>query len=168
MNDRTSHGNRPRSRRRFAWGPFLFVAALLALYFVMTRSAPPPEDWGSDYGAAIAAAATGDRKVLVAFHMHRCPQCSAMNRTVLRAPELRSALDGYVPIQLDAHEHKELAGRLGVVGAPTYAVVDAEGRLLARVEGYQSVSAFVMFLKGSSPSPAAGTDQAEGARPDGP
>ena len=91
-----------------------------------------------------------------------------MNRLVLGTPEVRSALDGYVPIQLNADEHRELANRLGAVGAPTYAVVDAEGRLLAKCDGYQSVSAFVMFLKGSSRSPAANTDEAEGARPSDP
>jgi thioredoxin-related protein len=144
------------------------VAVLLTLYIVMTRPAPPPEDWGSDYEAALAAAATGDRKVLVAFHLSGCPPCYAMNRLVLGTQEVRAALDGYVPIQLDGHEHKELANRLGVVGAPTYVIVDAEGRVLAKCDGYHSVSAFVTFLKGSSPSPGAGTDQAEGARPDGP
>ena len=168
MDDQTSQGDRPRSRRRFAWKPLLLVAVLLTLYIVMTRPAPPPEDWGSDYETALATAATDDRKVMVAFHLAGCPPCYAMNRLVLGTSEVRSALHGYVPIQLDAHEHRELANRLGVVGAPTYVVLDAEGRMLAKCDGYQSVSAFVMFLKGPSPSPGAGTDQAEGVRPDGP
>ena len=69
-----------------------------------------------------------------------------MDRTVLAAPEVQTALAGFVPVRVDVDREARLAGRLQVYATPTYAVLDSAGNLLAKVSGYQSVEAFVSFL----------------------
>ena len=137
---------RARSDGRNRWGPALLLAGMAALYFVTTRPAPIPEGWGTDYGAAFAEAAAEDRKVLIAFYMQRCPPCTAMDRMVLSTSAVKSALAAYIPVRVDVDEQRELANRFEVLATPTYAVVDAEGGVLARCEGYQPVETFIKFL----------------------
>jgi thioredoxin-related protein len=142
----------PRQARGVRWGPTLLIAGALTLYFVMTRAVPLPEDWGHDYQAALAQAAASGRKVILAFDMRGCPPCTAMNRSVLTSPEVKSALRGYVPVGVDIDRAPELAARFEVYATPTYAIIDVQGRLLARREGYQPVESFVSFLREGSES----------------
>ena len=149
------------SRRpdRFRWGPALLVGAALAVYFVVNRPVPSLEGWSGDFEAALVEAAASNRKVLVAFGMKGCAACRLMERTVLRTREVRSAVAGFVPVQVDLNDRLDLANRYRVFGAPTYVILDAEGRLLAGVEGAQTVGAFVEFLRRSAATtPSVGSD----------
>ncbi len=129
-----------------SWSPILLVLALLGLYFVTSRPSEPPAGWGQDYHQAVAQAAKTDRQVVVAFYMDGCPPCSAMDRTVLRTPEVRKSLSNFVPVRVDVNRDFQLANQFGVYGTPTYAVLNADEKLVAKCEGMQSTEAFVQFL----------------------
>ncbi len=136
---------------RSRWSPTLLLLALAALYFfVATRSTPVLEGWGSDFDAAIVQAAVEKRNVVIAFNMQGCPACVAMDRTVLSNAAVRSALERFIPVRVDIDEQQQLAYQFGVQGAPTYAVVDGDGKLLTRCTGYQPVQTFVRFLERAS------------------
>ncbi len=135
----------------------MLVGGFVALYLVATRPAPVLEGWGTDYSSALTEAAADGKKVLVGFYMQRCPPCAAMDRRVLSKPAVKSALAGFVPIRVDVDRQSGLAERFGVLAAPTYAVVDADGRVLARCEGYLPVEKFLKFLEHSPTLPADGT-----------
>ena len=124
------------------WLPLLLVALL----FWLTRPAAPPAGWGDDYVAAVTEASSSDKHVLVAFYMRGCPPCHAMDRAVLPSKAVRAALVDYVPIRLDVDVERELANRFDVLATPTFAVIDGQGRLVARTEGYQPTDEFVRFL----------------------
>ena len=133
----------------------MFVAGLATLYFITIRPGSIPEGWGTDYQAARAEAArtagskSDGRKVLIAFYMAGCPPCAAMDRLVLSTAAVRSALEAFVPVRVDVDQDRELANHFEVFGTPTFAVVDADGRILAKCEGYQPVAAFIKFLAGN-------------------
>lgn len=146
------------------WGPSLLVTGTLVVYFVSTRPASAPIGWGGDYDAALVEAKATDRNVVVAFHMRGCPPCYEMDRSVLGAPEVRTALERFVPLRLDVDEHRTHANRLDILGTPTYAVLDQQGRLLAKCEGYQPIERFLKFLARTSTPRPSGNAQA-GAHP---
>ena len=108
--------------------------------------------------AAVHEAETTNRKVLVAFHMPGCPPCKVMDRTVLNQDAIKRGLGDYVPVRVDAARHPDLAGRYGAYATPTYAVIDSRGRLLARVEGQQTVEQFLTFLERAANSPPPAPD----------
>jgi thioredoxin-related protein len=56
------------------------------------------------------------------------------------------AIASVVPVRLDLGQSPELSERYQVYATPTYLVLDANGRLLARDSGYRSVDEFVAFL----------------------
>lgn len=123
------------------------LACVIAVYSVTARSPGIPAGWETDYDAALATASAEDRKMVVAFHMRGCPPCAVMDRLVLGSAAVRNALAGFVPVRVDIDQRPDLAARFGVFATPTYAVLDAEGRLISKCEGYQSKKAFAAFVE---------------------
>jgi thioredoxin-related protein len=126
------------------------MAVAIVLVFVLNRPVPVPEGWHTDYAAAVEEASRTDRNLLVAFAMRGCAPCASMDRSVLPSAAVTSALDRFVPVHVDLVSQRSLADRYDVFAAPTYAVIDPQGELLARCEGYKSVDQFVAFLDSAS------------------
>ncbi len=133
--------------RRSRWGLVFLIGCVVALYSITTRPATIPEGWGTKYEAALTEATAGNRNLVVAFHMNGCPPCLLMDRSVLGSAGVRSALADFVPVRVDVDKRPDLAARFSVLATPTYAVLDAQGRLIAKREGYQPVETFVTFLE---------------------
>ena len=133
--------------RRSPWTLVAVLVCVVAVYTVTARSPGIPEGWETDYDAALAVAIAEDRNVVAAFHMRGCPPCAVMDRLVLGSAAVRDALAGFVPVRVDIDQRPDLAARLGVFATPTYAVLDADGRLISKCEGYQSKKAFAAFLE---------------------
>jgi len=162
MSESDLHAGKTHPRRtsaRRTW-PLLLVGAVL-LYWVI-RPAGVASGWSTDLNAAFAEARKSDKDVLVAFTMPGCPPCVLMDRTVLSSKAVQEALEDFVPVSIDAVAHPGIARQFGVLGTPTYAIVDATGAVLAKREGYQSREEFVAFLRGAS-SRSANAQSAAGA-----
>lgn len=117
------------------------------------RRAPAPAaasvDWTTDYSAALAAAKSGDRKVLLYFTgSDWCGWCKRLTREILATPEFAAyAAEELVLVKLDfpralpqppelVKQNEQLARRYRIRGYPTVVMLDASGRTLARL-GYQ-------------------------------
>lgn len=135
------------------WRAVLLVGLALLLYLVFVHSSPDLEGWGEDFGAAMRQAAAKDRKILVAFYMPGCAPCAIMDRSVLPAPRVKETLRDFELVRLDATVRTDIAAHYEVYGTPTYAVVDAKGRLLSKREGTLTVDEFVDFLKRAASLP---------------
>lgn len=141
--------------------PIAFV--LCALLAWVSLPAGTAEGWEIDYNKALAAARASNKKLLVQFTLPHCPPCIFMDRAVLGTKAVRSALDGFIPVRIDAATQPEIAHRFEVIGTPTFAIVDPNGTVLEQREGYQSVEEFVAFLGGTSASPTSA--QESGSQP---
>ena len=139
-----------RPRRGFPRSAIVMFIAMVVLYLWTTRAAPPLEGWGNDHEVAMASAASTGRKVLIAFTMRGCAPCRRMERSVLGEAPVVEALDGFIPIHLDAYAHSKLADRYGVMASPTYVIVDAKGEVSGKITGYFPVKEFVAFLNAAS------------------
>lgn len=142
---------RPRSSSR---GPFLLVAATVALYFfyfIAQGNHKALAGWETDLLTATEKAAASDRQILVAFSMQGCPPCRAMEQQVLDTDEVRRGLKGFVPVHIDIDRQREVANRFEVFGTPTYVVLSVTGEVLARTSGYLPVDAFLAFLNSAKP-----------------
>ena len=158
---------RPQGNRAERWGPTLLVASAFVVYFIMSRPASAPAGWGSDFDSALREALDTRKSVVVAFYSEGCPPCAAMDRSVLGTDAVRRGLSGFVPVRVNVALRPELARRYQVFATPTYAVVDAVGRLTARTEGYIAVEEFTAFLERASAASRGPISTAE-PRPTGP
>ena len=129
-------------RRRMLW----IVLGALSIYMVAAWPSGPPKGWLSDFDEATTKAASTNQPMLVAFHSQGCPPCLAMDRLVLRSREVQKAVESFVPVRLDAYDHPDLADRFEVTVTPTYAVLDAKGRILAKWVGYREAEEFIELL----------------------
>lgn len=159
MTDEVTTPARPRKGDLRRWSPAVLAVLVVTFYYLSTRPAPALEGWMTEFAPAQAEAAATNRSMLVQFTLPGCPPCVAMKRTVLNQKPVIKALSDFVPVHIDASKEPELATRYGVFTAPAYAVVDATGTLLAKVDGFVQVDEFVAFLararelKGEAPLP---------------
>ena len=116
-------------------------------------AAPPgngPAVWETDAGAAMDQAKARNCRVLILFTgSDWCPWCKKMDAEVYSRPEFASfSRRELVLLKLDFPRHTAqpdavrsqnagLRERYGVSGFPTAVLVDATGRVVTTIEGYQ-------------------------------
>jgi thiol:disulfide interchange protein len=97
-----------------------------------------------DYGAGLERARVEGKPMLVTFVTDWCPYCGKMNRNTWHSPSVVERLDDLIPVRVDAEDELvrngysgiELAGRYNVQGYPANFLLDSEGRLVSRRDGY--------------------------------
>lgn len=139
----------PRRGRKSIRTVGIIALAICGLYYATSWSTPTFADWEVSFTDAQIKAQATDRNMLVAFYMQGCPPCVIMDRTVLNTRTVKQALEGFVPVRLDAASDPA-AYRFGVFATPTFLVATPAGEVLAKREGYQSVDEFVAFLGAAS------------------
>ena len=140
--DRTSSVSR--------WALAALVACTLIVFFTSSGTGSPPAGWSDNPQTALSEASETSRRVVMGFYLPGCSPCVAMEHEVLPARPVREALSGFVPVLVNAISNPQLADRYQVEVTPTYIITDAQGNLLAKRVGYQSVDEFVAFVQGVS------------------
>jgi len=100
----------------------------------------------TDFGDGLARAREEGKPVLATFVTDWCPYCTKMSRKTWRASSVAERLDEVVAVKIDAEDTRmsngytgrDLALRYGVSGYPVQMLLDEEGGVIARVDGYQS------------------------------
>ena len=163
----TTVPTQPLSRGRRAIGalwrrrePLLWagvVAAVVIIQWPMLKGwyyratgAPAPASsiaWRTDLDAALAEARSANRRVLVDFSADWCPPCQAMKHDVWPHPQVEKAISaGFVPVLVDADRDTVLADRYQVSSIPTILLLDPDGRVVKRNNGFLPRSGMLRFL----------------------
>lgn len=118
-------------------------------YYSETGAAAPASGvtWRSDLAAALSEARLNHKRVLVDFSASWCPPCIAMKHEVWPDPDVARAIDsGYVPVVVDADRDNGWSARYQVEGIPAVLILDADGRIIKRNDGYLPKAGMVKFL----------------------
>jgi thioredoxin-related protein len=150
MNETMEIAQVERSSPMARWALAALVAGTLIVFFTSSGTGSPPAGWSDDPQTALSEASETGRRVVMGFYLPGCPPCAAMEHEVLPAKLVREAVSGFVPVLVNAITNPELAERYQVESTPTYIITDAQGNLLGRRVGYQSVDEFVAFVQGVS------------------
>ena len=135
---------------------------LLPFLLLILASVPHVHaDWTTDYKAALAQAKQQNKLVLLDFTgSDWCPTCQLLEKEVFSTPSFKDfvtknfipvTIDAPVPVIIDSPVHRKLPPALiqqndllydqfKIVAPPTLLVVDADGRELGRMEGYDAGS----------------------------
>ena len=126
-----------------------FLTILLALAGTLAARAELPAGWGTNYAAAISAAATAQRPVLVYFIASWCGPCKLMSRLTLTDPEVVQTLSTVECVALDIDEHPDLAAKYGVSAVPTLVMLSTAEAEVKRATGFQALADFMPWLTNS-------------------
>lgn len=105
-------------------------------------------DWRPSADAAFSDARAGNRLVMIDFYTDWCEWCQKMDSDVYTDPGAIGAVSRFVPVKLNAEkEGSSLADKYGVNGYPTILFVDANGREVHRITGYEDATDFANELQ---------------------
>ena len=126
------------------------VLVLAALAVVITSSLSRRSHevipWRTDFHAAELESRNTGKPMLLDFTAEWCGPCQDMRRTTWSDAAVARAVQGYVPVQIDLDEHKDLASQFGVAAIPHLAILDKDGRILASQEGELPPGEFQQWL----------------------
>ena len=115
---------------------------------MLSTGCSPGVSWRGYQFQPVAEDARRDNKhMFVYFRNWSDIRCTRFEENVLKNPEVLSATRTYYCVALDYYWDKPTADRLGVAGPPGVALLDPEGRPLARLSGEISAPTLVAELK---------------------
>ena len=107
-----------------------------------------PIKWNKSYSAAVAFAKKNHTLVMVDFYTDWCEWCKKMDTDVYPDQRVITAVDQFASVKLDAEkEGADLAEKYDVDGYPTILILDTQGNLVDRIEGYRDADAFTTDLQ---------------------
>jgi thiol-disulfide isomerase/thioredoxin len=108
----------------------------------------------TNFDAGMERARGEDKPVLATFVTDWCPYCSKMTTKTWRASAVAERLEELVAVRVDVEEASgaggtpgaALAARYGVHGYPVQLLLDPEGRVVSRFDGFQSAPQLLAWL----------------------
>lgn len=121
-----------------------FLAALLIGTATLTASAQT-EFRHISFEEGLAAAKQEGKLVFIDFFTTWCGPCKMMSSKTFPQKEVGDFMNAkFIPMKMDAEkEGLELAKKFGVKAYPTYVVVDADGKEVAKFSGYMDGTRFI-------------------------
>ena len=90
-----------------------------------------------------------DKNVMLVFDQDSCVYCDLFKDNVLSDANVQKELnDNYIVVIVDINRHPDVAGQYNVFGTPTTVVIDSNGNIVYRLEGYVESDRFLDGLKG--------------------
>jgi len=121
----------------------------------------------NQYQEALERGRRDNKLIFLSFTGYACTNCHWMKSNMFPRPEIAEALGDYVLVELytdgtDAaseENQKILSEKFSTVAIPFYAIVDADGKEIARFAGLTRDSAeFLAFLRSAAAKPVTTTD----------
>ena len=76
-----------------------------------------------------------------------------MKRQVLPQDRVRKALSDFAIVELSVNRHATQARHYGVIGSPTFLVLDPAGAVVGARSGFIPAGEFIQFLQSASATP---------------
>ena len=121
----------------------------------LSATAQAAPAWTRDYQAALNAARSENKLVLVNFTGYSCTNCKWMDVNIFRRPEIASAMHDLVPVELytdgdDAasqQNEKLEEDRFSTIAQPFYVLLDARENVVGKSSFTRNPEEFLAFLK---------------------
>jgi thiol:disulfide interchange protein len=134
--------------------PMVFVLIVFVSVFAiigLSRWRTPNEliPWQTDLAAAQAQARQANKPILLYVTASWCGPCQTMRREVWTDQRVADAAEAYVPLKVDIDVNPQVAIQFGATASvPVIMVVDADNRIIRRVDYALQADAMIAFLQG--------------------
>ena len=127
------------------------ILAVLALAAFSLQATIRAEEgvlpWGDDLVQGLAEAQKSAKPVVVDFSASWCGWCRKLETDTFPDPGVQELLGHYVLVRVDADKHPGLVKQYGVKGLPTLLLLDKDGKLIRRVDGFRGAERFAQELQ---------------------
>ncbi|MBL8815822.1 MAG: DUF255 domain-containing protein [Planctomyces sp.] len=108
--------------------------------------------WSHDIDDALKQSAATGKPVLMEFTAKWCAFCRKMEVTTFADPEVATHIhQNFIPVQVDADQHKDLVKQLQIKGLPAILIVGSDLAIVERISGYQTADAMLDRLEKVAP-----------------
>jgi thioredoxin-related protein len=115
----------------------LVLSLIVAAFASAEKKQSAQINWLDEYAQAQRRRQIEKRPMLVLIKSDGCSYCDKMVHTTYANDKVIQAVsDKYIPTSINATKNVQLAIAFGVRLYPTTIVVDAENRIIGRIEGY--------------------------------
>jgi hypothetical protein len=126
--------------------PELFATPTGAPSASPTPALGPEAEWLSDYAKALGEGKRRNKYILIFFHYPPAADSQRMNDVVMRNPKVVEEMSRFVCCRLNPVEAQQIASYYSVVKAPVVLILDPNGYLRGRQDGYVMAAIFLNFL----------------------
>jgi hypothetical protein len=116
----------------------------------VTATSEPPQgasaEWLNDYAQALGEGKRRNKYILLFFHYPPAVDSQRMNDETMNNPKVVDELNRFVCCKLNPVEAQQIANYYTVVKAPVVLVLDSNGYLRGRHDGYSMIAIFLNFL----------------------
>ncbi len=119
-----------------------FIAAIstIAFFLLLTGAAAADEStggipWITGTTKALKESSESGRPVLVDLWAVWCEPCKVMEKTTFKDPRVLAAVEGFIPLRVDADADTVFVERYGIEIFPTTLFLDDKGRVITRMTG---------------------------------
>lgn len=111
-----------------------YIIILILLSFQITNA-----NWLTSFEDAQKTALATNRFIIVDFWATWCGPCLEMEKTVWNNNQLEETLEGFVKLKIDIDENRELATKYGISSIPYILIIDANGKVIQNILGFQNI-----------------------------
>jgi thiol:disulfide interchange protein len=106
--------------------------------------------WEQDYDKALASAKELKKIVMVDLYTDWCGWCKKLDRDVYANPDVQAKIaKNFIPLKVNPEKSQkgaQLAQKFGLRGYPYIAFLDADGKRISSIEGYEPAANFSSSL----------------------
>lgn len=127
--------------------------AVIILFFtsitLMLQPASAASIKWQPYGSNAFRQAKASGKQILVFGMYdSCPWCHKMQATTFRDNTLINLINSkYVPVKLHADIDTDTADKYQIIGVPTILILNSNGGVVSRTQGYQTADEMISALE---------------------
>jgi thiol:disulfide interchange protein len=155
--------SRPHNPYKPLWVLFALIVVLAA--FTAGSKLLKPKDkipWRTDFAAAESEARQSGKLRLADFTATWCGPCQRMESETWPDSSLEAKVREFVPVKVDIDRNEAVARQYNVEAIPTIVVLDTEGNVLKRTEGYAAADELLAWLAAVTAPATTGTSTTRG------
>lgn len=102
--------------------------------------------WKRSLPEALAEAKERNTLIVVDFYAEWCHWCKTLDAETFTNPGVQTRLRDFTLLRIDTDKQPDLAKRYGVTGLPTTVVLNTQGAVLVRQDGFLAPDAYLKLL----------------------
>jgi thioredoxin 1 len=103
--------------------------------------------WNNNLNSSMNTAQNSNKLLFVDFYADWCGYCKQLDEKTYSDGKVKQVMaQKYVAVKVNVDQNPDLASKYSVYGLPTLIIMDSNGNVIKRLEGYQSPSQLLSML----------------------